>query len=277
MVTAFRNNTALTLAIILSALAFWVVAASCTSLRGVVGPTIAMSATPTAAALWTVAAFAVSLVIAVGLARLVNSVVAMFALGCGVGMLAMRSGTIDDYSAATGSLAALGIETALWGILVLAGSILVFRFGGRLPDAVDIENPKRDGMFGTMAFLSLATGPLVLVGVWAIAVDPVKGQALGAVVVGSLLVGLAGRMMAPITPPAVLYVAPLLFGAAGHFLAHIMLKGDPVRAAFVSGSLLRFAYPMPVDYAAGALAGVSLGIGMARSFLKTDASHQPTS
>ncbi len=274
MSSTFRHNVALTVAIILSASAFWMVVGQTLSMRGVVGPTVAMSASPTSAAVWTVAAFAFSLVVVAGIARSVNCIVALFALGCGVGMLAMQSGTMDDYSAAGGSLLSLAVETALWGLIVLAGSIFVFRFGGPLPDQMEIEHPKRDGMFGSMAFLSIATGPLVLLGVWAIAVDPVKGQVLGAVIVGSLFVGLAARLLAPITPPAVIYVAPLLFGAAGYAVAHLMLKGAPIRPAFVSGTLLRLAYPMPVDYAAGTLVGVSLGIGLARSFIKQE-SHSP--
>lgn len=270
MSSTFRSNVALTLAIVLSASAFWMVAESSRSVRGVIGPTVAMAAAPTHAALATILAFGFCLIVALGLARVVNAVVGLFALGCGVGMLAMQGGTIQDFSAAGGTLPALAIETGLWAVVVLAASLFIFRLGGPLPDAVPIEHPKRDGMFGTMAFLSIATGPLVLLGVWAIAVNPSKGQVLGAVVVGSLLVGLAGRMLAPITPPALLYVAPMLFGAVGHLIAHLALKGAPLRPAFVDGSLIRFAYPMPIEYAAGTLAGVSLGIGMARSFLKQE-------
>jgi hypothetical protein len=271
----FRNNIALTATIVLSALLFWMVASASHSVRGVIGPTIAMSASPTSTALWTILALALSMVLALGLARVVNTVVAMFALGCGVGMLAMQSGSIQDFTAAaagtgSNSLLPLAVETAIWGVVTLAASIFLFRLGGPLPDAVPIDEPRRDGMFGTKAFLSLATGPLVLLGVWAIAVNPSKGQILGGVVIGGLLVGLTGRLFAPITPPALLYAAPMLFGAVGHLVAHIMLKGAPLRTAFVDDSLLRIAYPMPIDYVAGTLAGVSLGIGMARSFMKQE-------
>lgn len=239
-------------------------------MRGVTGPTIALAASPTKAALWTIIAFVISLPITVLLARIVNAVVALFALGCGLGILAMRSGTILDFSAADASLTGSAIESLAWSVLVGAVSIFVFRFGGPLPDAVEIENPKRDGMFGWMAFATMATGPLLLLGIWAIAVSPIKGQVLGATVVGSLLVGLAGRLAAPITPPAILYAAPVLFGAVGQLIAHMALKGTPIRTAFVNESLFRFAYAMPVDLAVGALVGVSLGIGMARSFFKTE-------
>lgn len=273
MATTFRTNTALGIAIILVALVFSTAVHAWVSVRGVVGPTIALAASPTSAAMWTMLALGVSLLIALALARIVNSIVALFTLGCGVGLLAMQSGTVSDFTVSGASILSLGAETLLWSVVVVAASIFVVRFGGPLPDAVPIDNPKRDGIFGWMAFASLATGPLVLLAVWAVAVAPVKGQVLGAAIVGGLLVGLAGRLLSPITPPAILYAAPVLFGAAGHAIAHLMLKGDPIRTAFVNESLARFAYVMPIDYATGALVGVSLGIGMARSFLKPESAH----
>jgi hypothetical protein len=271
----FRTNTALGVGILLVALVFAMAVNAWVSIRGVVGPTIALAASPTSAALWTTVALAISLVITLGVARIINSVVALFVLGCGVGLLAMRAGTITDLSLTQASLLSLAVETVLWGMVVAAASIFIFRFGGPLPDAVEIENPKRDGVFGWMAFASLATGPLVLLGVWAIAVVPGKGQVLGATIVGGLLVGLAGRLVAPITPPALLFVAPMIFGAMGQAIAHLMLKGEPVRTAFVNETLVRFAYAMPIDYATGALVGVSLGVGMARSFIRTEAHRLP--
>lgn len=274
MGNTFRSNTTLGLAILTVAMVFSTTVHAWVSLRGVVGPTIALAASPTSAVLWTILALGISMIVGLVVARVVNAVVAMFAIGCGVGVLAMRGGTIADFTVSSMStnvgLLGLAAETLVWSLVVTAVSIFIFRFGGPLPDAVEIEHPKRDGMFGWMAFASLATGPLLLLGIWAIAVAPAKGQVLGATIIGSLLVGLAGRLATPITPPALLYAAPLLFGAVGHVLAHIMLKGAPLRTAYVDESLVRFAYAMPIDLAVGGFVGVSLGIGMARSFFKTE-------
>ncbi len=240
------------------------------SVRGIAGPTLALAASPTYAALWVGAAFVGSLLVACVVGRLINAVVGLFVLGCGVGLLAMRSGTIEDLAFANGSLLTATIEGLIWSCLVLAASLLVFRVSGPLPDAVEIENPRRDGPFGLMAFATLGCGVLVLLGVWAVVVSPTKGQALAGTFVGSVLVGLAARMAAPRTPPVLLFVAPILFGCLGYVIAFLQLKGTPIDMAFVKSTLSCLAYPMPVDYAAGTLAGTAVGIGWSRSFLKQE-------
>ena len=46
---------------------------------------------------------------------------------------------------------------------------------------------------------------------------PMKGQALGAVVVGSMLAGLGGRLLAPRVTPVLLFAAPCLAAALVDF------------------------------------------------------------
>jgi hypothetical protein len=41
----------------------------------------------------------------------------------------------------------------------------------------------------------------------------------------------------------------------------------PLDEAYISGSLTALARPMPLDYLAGSLLGVSFGLGWAKSFL----------
>lgn len=281
-----RRALVVCLAIVVVALCFSLAVAPSLSLRGVPGPTFRIAESPFLAAIWTLIALALATVVACGVGRLLNAVVGLFVLGCGVGFLAMRSGTIVDVvfggpgvgasggggSGSPARIIDLAIESFAWAGLVLATAAVVFRVSGPLPDQIPGEDPRVDGPFGTRGLLSQCAGAIVLLAVWALVVTPTKGQALGAVVVGSMLVGLVGRLIAPRTPPILLFAAPILFGAIGQIVAHVMVtKGSSLDAVYVGRELSRLAFPMPIDYAAGSLVGVALGIGWSRSFLKTEA------
>lgn len=271
MHSPFRRTVVVGAGIVACALLFSLSVAPSLSLRGVPGPLVLMAEAPLRAFLWTGVSFALATVVACAVGRLINAVVAMFVLGCGVGLLAMRSGTVLDFAFGDGSLVRAALESALWCAAVAASSVAVFRVSGPLPDAVHMDDPKVDGPLGTKGIAALSCGALVLVGVFFIAVTPAKGQALGAVIVGSMVAGLAARLVSPKTPPVLFFAAPILFGALGQLIAHFLAKDSvPIDHRFVLHTLSRFAYPMPVDYAAGSLIGVSLGVGWARSFIKTE-------
>ncbi len=87
-----------------------------------------------------------------------------------------------------------------------------------------------------------------------------------AVVVGGLLVGLVGRLVWPARRPWLLFAAPVLFGALGHLVA-MLTVGGPLSEAFVAREIPPLGLPIPLDYAAGSLMGVAMGLGWARSFI----------
>ncbi len=232
--------------------------------RGIPGPSLLQAQSPALA----VGAIAVCFALAAGVAALVgrhtNTVIGLFVLGAGLYVPAMRYGTIEDLAFAGGSLGPLAIETAIFGILVGAATLAVFRLSGELPDMAPHEGDphgpaQRWGVPGLPA--SLLTLPVV----WAVARSALQGQTLAAATCAGLVVGMLGRWLAPRCQPRLLYVAPCLFGALGHLAAAMMVNG-PLADAWVAGNLPLLAYPRPVDYAAGTLIGVSLGLGWARSF-----------
>jgi hypothetical protein len=102
--------------------------------------------------------------------------------------------------------------------------------------------------------------------VWLIAQSPMKGQMIGATFFGGMAAGLIGRLISPHVQPILLFASPVAFGALGHVLAMLLLN-MPLDDAWVAGELPRLSRPMPLDYVAGSLMGVSVGVGWARSFL----------
>ena len=85
-------------------------------------------------------------------------------------------------------------------------------------------------------------------------------------VVGSVVAGLVGRMMLPHAQPLLLCVSPCFFGMLAQIAGVVMLR-QPLDQAYVQGTIPHFLFPLPMDYAAGSLMGVAIGLGWAKSFL----------
>jgi len=233
---------------------------------GTTGPTALQAQSPAVALIAMILLYGVAAVLSGFVGRYVNSAVGLFVLGAGLWALRMRSGTAVDLAFAGGSLPLVALETTLWGLLLLGGGWIVFRIGGPLTDVLpsDQDTPmpwwKRHGLPGA------ACGALVLPGVWLIAKSPLQGQTLMAVVLGAMAAGVVGRLVSPHVQPLLLFAAPCFFGAAGQ-LAAAMVTPDPIADAYIASTLPALALPMPIDYAAGSLMGVSMGLGWAKGFL----------
>ena len=267
------RSVTLFVALAIAALSFRAVEPFMTSTRGVAGPLVVDSERPAVAALAIFVAFAVVSAAAALVGRLVNAIVGLFVLGTGVGYLAMRCGSSIDFCFGGSSILAAGIELVAWTVLAAAGSHLVFKVGGRLSDVPftgedEIDSPT--GPAARKAWLAALAG----VGVaWLVAASATKGQAIGAATLAGFATGAIGRMISPRTTPVYLAAAPIGAFAALFLYLGFTTSGD-LAAGFAQGALGsgmgRFLRLMPVDIAAGALCGTSLGFGFVRSFASPD-------
>jgi hypothetical protein len=244
-----------------------------TSPRGAAGPTVLQAHSPLVAVLAVVICVGIATLIAGIVGRLSNAVVGMFVLGVGLFVLASSLTTIVELAFANAAVSSrammllLALEALLWAGLCLVATLTVFKISGPLTDVA----PEPSGriphpIWSNAALKSAAAGVLVLPAVWLIAQSPMKGQMIGATLIGSMAAGLAGRLLVPNVQPVLLFVSPIVFGAVGYLIAALMLRMPP-DAAYIANELPKLAKPMPIDYAAGALWGVSWGLGWARSFL----------
>ncbi len=233
---------------------------------GTTGPTALQAQTPAVALAAIVILFGVATVVAGFVGRYVNAAVGLFVLGAGLWALRLRSATAIDLFFAEGSVSLVAVETLLWGLLVLGATWVVFRIGGPLHDVLPADPGitlpwwKQHGLHGA------ACGVLVLPVVWLFARSPLQGQTLMAVVFGGMAAGIVGRMVAPHVQPLLLFATPCFFGAAGSLIAGMLVKGS-LADAYVADELPILVLPMPIDYAAGSLMGVSMGLGWAKGFL----------
>jgi hypothetical protein len=235
--------------------------------RGTIGPTMFQAQSPVSATFTMVLIFGVATALAAYVGRLVNTAVGLFVLGAGLWALRLRLGTIEDLAFANGSLGLVMVETVFWSLLVLGATLAVFKFGGPLSDIATAEpsdTPVK--AWDEWGLRGLAAGILVIPVVWLFARSDLKGQTLVAVVLGGMAVGLVGRLLAPHAQPRLLFGVTCLFGVLGQLVGMMMLRGT-LADAFVAQAIPRISLPMPIDYAAGSLMGVAMGLGWAKSFL----------
>jgi hypothetical protein len=231
------------------------------SARGALGPTVLQAERPVAAAFVCILCFGLATGLAALVGRLVNAVVGLFVLGSGLAVLAIRWGSIQDLALGGGALGPMVIETLAWGVLVGVAAFVVFRVAGPVEDF----GSGGEGLVQRFGLRAFAVGLAVVPVVWVLARSELKGQTLAAVTGGAMVVGLLARTLSPEAQPRLLFVAPLLFGAVGQFIG-LLLVSEPLPEAFVHWTIPPVNFPMPVDYAAGSLMGVAMGLGWARSF-----------
>ncbi len=232
--------------------------------RGALGPTIFQAERPVAAAFVCVLCFGLATALAAVVGRLVNAVVGLFVLGSGVAVMAIRWGTIETLALGGGALGPLVVETLAWGVLVGVASFVVFRVAGPVEE-FGTDDEESSNLLERYGLRAVAVGIAVVPVVWLLARSELKGQTIAAVTCGAMVAGLLARKLSPQVQPRLLFMAPCLFGAIGHLIAMAMVK-EPLPEAFVNWTIPKLSFAMPVDYAAGSLMGVAMGLGWARSF-----------
>ncbi len=243
------------------------------SVWGVPGPTFALAESPAQAAMVVAALLVPVVVIAIVVGRVLNPARGLFVVGASLAVLSMQCGTIEDFAFAGGSLSSMALETLIWAGVVALIAVVVISAAGGLPEVPPSPRGMVADLIGPGLLLFLAAGLVAVPVIWLLETTPLKGQAIGATLLASITVGVLGRVLAPRSQPALLFCVPLLAGAAGAAFAARGLEGS-IADRFVDGSLSRLAYPMPLDWAAGALCGVSIGLGWSRSFLRSDAEEE---
>lgn len=242
--------------------------------RGLPGPLLLLGHGGIGTAAVAVVVLALLTVVAIVAARLANSAVGMFVLGCGLGVLAMRCGTVSDLVFGATSPLSMSIETLVWAALVAVASFALFAGGGWLDDvlpapttAVQLgrgEGTSRSSLAPVMAFVAAG---LIIPIVWLLLRNDLKGQALAATTIGGMVAGLFARLWTPHAQPW--FVAAVAIAAMGvaQLVASVIVP-NPLLDSFIRSDAPRVLAAMPIDIVAGALAGTAMGFGWSRSFVK---------
>lgn len=246
--------------------------------RGVAGPTLLEAISPALGFTTIVLGVGFMTLIACVVGRIINAAVALFVLGCGLGVIAMQSGNVADFAWEDGSLWALGLETIVWGLVVILLAMIVFKVTDGLPDVQrEWDSPPPVSVASLTSrdsLVSVGCAIIALPVVWILLGNHMKGQALGAVFVGATVAGAFGRILVPRIDPILLFGGPIIMGGIAQ-LVHASGAPADLGDALVEGALPRLAWVMPIDWAAGSLAGVAFGLGIARNFVLDDDPRPP--
>ncbi|MFM8640024.1 MAG: hypothetical protein ACKOEL_05250 [Planctomycetota bacterium] len=233
--------------------------------RGVPGPTVTDAVRPAAAVVALACAWVAWTAVACVVGRLLNAAVGLFVLGCGVATVAGRCGTVMDAAFDGDALLPIAVETLAWGVMTAAASACVFRVSGPL---IDIPARSKGASFASEALNAdalrgMVSGLLCVAALWFLVRTGLKGQAIGAAVVGSVAMAFAARRMLGGAQPILLAAAPVLMAGLAQAWTAYTFKA-PIDQAVIAHALPGWSMAMPADVAAGALIGLPIGLGWSK-------------
>ncbi len=241
------------------------------STKGVIGPTILQAQSPIGAGIAMILVLAAASIVGAVVGRLTNAIVGLFVVGVGLGVVALRFGSIQDVAfAGDGSLHMLALETVLWAVAVLGSTALVFKLAGPLADFVS-DDEDEEPSWSLLTLRGAAGGIVMIPIVWLIARSELRGQTIAATIIGGLFAGLLARLLSPHTQPRLIFASACLMGAVGHIIGALIVgrsAAGGLDEVYVAAALPSISYALPIDFAVGSFIGVAMGLGWAASFLQ---------
>jgi len=223
------------------------------SARGEIGPTILQAQSPLSAILSVIVTIGVASVVGGLVARITTAASGMLVLGFSLFAMAMKLEGIEGFIYGGGNLYLLMIEVVFLSILLLLGTYIVFVIGRPFV----VVKKEREGSQADI-WKALLISAAILPMVYLVAKSPMRGQAIGAAAVGGIVIGFLARQFTPSMQPHVYYVFPIALAALGYLFGTLFFPVSDV--AFAQQQVSPLLFPMPIEYAAGLLLGVSLGL-----------------
>ena len=236
--------------------------------RGGLGPSIFQSQSPVIALLGVTVAIGVVAVLGGFVARGTTYLTGMFLIGFTLFAMSLQLHGATEFVLSGGNLYMLSLESVVMAIIVLVGTFIVFTVGGPLSDVPKADTSQNSTEGITMLLIALVMIPVV----WIIATTPEKAQVIGTTTVGGIAIGFLVRQCLPTMQPILIYAVPTAVGGVGYLIALVMGPTDGV--ALVQQTISSLLYPMPIDYAAGSVMGLSIGLSWAASLAQAKDTDQ---
>jgi len=226
------------------------------STRGTLGPTILQTISPLSSVIAVLITVGIASVIGGFIARFTTLPTGMFILGFALFGMAMKLHGAEEFIMSQGNYNLLVLEAIFLSVIVLLGTMIVFAIGG---DSRQNGNLSFDKTVFWEIGKSILISLVILPVIWIIATSPSKGQVLGASALGGVLIGVLARQFLHTAQPILLFAISIAIGGVGYFVG--MTIGETDIATFTQQEFSPLLYPMPIEYAAGLLLGLAIGLG----------------
>ena len=236
--------------------------------RGGLGPSILQSQSPVIALFGVTVAIGIVAVLGAFVARGTTYLTGMFLIGFTLFAMSLQLQGATEFVLSGGNLYMLSLEAVVMAIIVLVGTFIVFTLGGPLSDVPKVDTPQSSTERITMLLIAIVMIPVVLI----IATTPEKAQVIGTTAVGGIAIGFLVRQLLPTMQPIIIFAVPTAVGGVGYLIASMMGPTDGV--ALMQQSISPLLYPMPIDYAAGSVMGLSIGLSWAASLAQPKEADQ---
>jgi len=290
MMPTLRHRLFICIAITVGAICWWAVGPWLSAADGSTGISLMSARVPPAVAILLALVAAVP---AVGAGLAVSSaghpLSGLFAVSCALGILAIWGGPIDGWmfrNNLPNEYGWLMFETLIWfaGVLIMLTVVQQLRspMRVRIPalafdDHLDVDThirwPQAQAMGAglTCAIVSAALA-------WACIADSDSGQVIGSLLLAFTVGGMVGQLLFPQSNPIGILFSPGLVAMVAY--AYVLIRfssTDQVMAAWfgrssglaLSQRLPGIALALPIHYASAALAGTTMGIGIAHTIEST--------
>jgi hypothetical protein len=187
----------------------------------------------------------------------------MFLIGFTLFAMSLQLHGAAEFVLSGGNLYMLSLEAVVVALLVLGGTVIVYKVGGPLGDVQKSDTPHSAVLGVSTLIIAFVMIPVV----WFVAISPDKAQVIGTTTLGGISIGFLVRHFLPSVQPIMIYAAPTAVGGVGYLIA--MAMGPTDGAALVQQTVSPLLYPMPIDYAAGSVMGLSIGLSWAASLAQT--------
>jgi len=236
--------------------------------RAAVGPTLLAAESVNGAVLTTIVTAVLALVGGLVMARIINGAAGLFGSGLVVACVAWRCADSSAWALGGGTALGLAVECGLAALLTggLAAAVLRAR---PLSDVEPTEDGRRPAILASPEAAKMLAACMVAIPVaWILARSMETGQTIFAATLAGVVAGLAARIASPHVQPVAAFVGVPLAGAVGAVAVSLMaMEGRTPEAALRAAELPGLLSVMPLDWAAGTLLGVPMGLGWARTFL----------
>jgi hypothetical protein len=238
-----------------------------------------------------VGALVLALIMGLLAAKFVSTAAGFTAAGLVVAWAAWRTGDVDDMIRAAqsgGPLLWQVVEGAFFGILGLLVAVVLFAWGraeheprqDRVPGDVAVAHAVARSFAsilirvfkgkGGLAVLPVAVIAAAVAG-WLIGVNPHKGQAVFAAIAAGVLGGAAGRLVDFEVSLPSLVLPIVVLGVIGPLTGFAFAGGGGIVHAAYKGTLFPLANITALDWIAGALLGIPVGVAWAGSMMEKKA------